>query len=217
MGPSATAAPPLVEPPDPNQASDDALVDRIRAGEADAALAILSERYGTRIQHFVRGLVRDRHVAQDVTQEVFEKVFARSELYRVGTNFKAWLFEVARNQALSALRLRRRAPKPMSSYGSADREPEELFESRTATPPGETAEEHELMTALQDAVAALPAHYREVFTLCVQQGRPYQEAAQALGIPTGTVAIRIMRARKRLYRMLQHHLGRIRRPPACFL
>jgi DNA-directed RNA polymerase specialized sigma24 family protein len=65
-------------------------------------------------------------------------------------------------------------------------------------------------------VAELPEHYQTVFDLCVRQGRPYQEAGKVLGLPTGTVAIRIMRARKRLFGALGKHLDRLRRPPACF-
>ena len=55
-----------------------------------------------------------------------------------------------------------------------------------------------------------------MFDLCVRQGRPYQEAAQVLGMPQGTVAIRIMRARRRLFGELGRHVERLRRPPACF-
>ena len=59
------------------------------------------------------------------------------------------------------------------------------------------------------------ARYLDTGELCVRRGVPYQEAAKKLGIPTGTVAIRIMRARKRLYAQLSHHMDRLRRPPAC--
>ena len=72
------------------------------------------------------------------------------------------------------------------------------------------------MSALASAIEQLPAHYQSVFDLCVRQGKPYQEAGALLGIPTGTVAIRIMRARKRLFGALSRHLDRLRRPPACF-
>ena len=72
------------------------------------------------------------------------------------------------------------------------------------------------MAAFQQALDGLPEHYRSVFELCIRQGKPYQEAGEQLGLPTGTVAIRIMRARKRLFGALQQHLGRLRRPPACF-
>jgi RNA polymerase sigma-70 factor (ECF subfamily) len=194
--------------------SDEELIAMLQAGETETAIAELDVRYGKRIYHFVLGMVRDVHLAQDVTQEVFEKVLLKHDLYRPGTNFRAWLFEVARNQALTALRSRQRLPRPVSSLQPTDAG--DLLETLPAEPVAQQLEEDEFMAAFQTAVDELPEHYRAVFELCVRQGRPYQEAGQALGLPTGTVAIRIMRARKRLFTALQQHLGRLRRPPACF-
>jgi RNA polymerase sigma-70 factor (ECF subfamily) len=193
--------------------------DELVAGlETDARLDCFDEllaRYGRRVQHFVAGILRDQHLAQDVAQEVFEKLLAKSRLYQSGTNFRAWLFEVARNQALSVLRRRRRSPRALSSLGiDADGGGDPL--SHLPARDEQALEEGELMSALAAAIADLPRTAREVFELCVQQGRTYQHAADRLGIPTGTVAIRIMRARRRLFRALSGHLGRIRRPPACF-
>jgi RNA polymerase sigma-70 factor (ECF subfamily) len=197
--------------------SDDALMLLIEQGDADTGLSGLQERYGRRILHFVRGLVRDAHLAQDVTQEVFEKVYLKSHLYQQGTNLRAWLFEVARNQALSALRARRRTPRPISSLAShADDDDQDMLESIPEIRENRDLEEREFMQAFATAVDDLPERYRTVFNLCVREGRPYQEAADLLGLPTGTVAIRIMRARKRLFQALSRHLGRLRRPPACF-
>lgn len=208
----------LHPPVDPiGQCSDEELVALLQAGESGPALTGLEQRYGKRIYHFVHGMVRDPHLAQDVTQEVFEKLLLKNELYRPGTNFRAWLFEVARNQALSALRSRQRLPRPISSLQHhEDGEPTDLIDTIQAPADGRALEEEEFMAAFQAAVAELPEHYRTVFDLCVRQGVPYQDAGRELGLPTGTVAIRIMRARKRLFATLQHHLGRLRRPPACF-
>jgi RNA polymerase sigma-70 factor (ECF subfamily) len=194
--------------------SDEELIAMLQAGETETAIAELDVRYGKRIYHFVLGMVRDVHLAQDVTQEVFEKILLKHDLYRPGSNFRAWLFEVARNQALTALRSRQRLPRPVSSLQPVDGG--DLLETLPADPVGQELEEEEFMAAFQTAVDELPEHYRAVFELCVRQGKPYQEAGKALGLPTGTVAIRIMRARKRLFTALQHHLGRLRRPPACF-
>jgi RNA polymerase sigma-70 factor, ECF subfamily len=194
--------------------SDEDLVSQLQAGTIDSPLTELERRYGKRIYHFVLGMVRDAHLAQDVTQEVFEKVLLKHDLYRPGTNFRAWLFEVARNQALTALRSRQRLPRPISSLPPV--EGTDLLDELPAEPARLDLEEEEFMTAFQNAVLELPAHYRSVFELCVRQGKPYQDAGAELGLPTGTVAIRIMRARKRLFHALQHHLGRLRRPPACF-
>ena len=91
----------------------------LTSGQTDVAMEGIESRYGKRIYHFVHGMVRDTELAQDVTQEVFEKVLVKHDLYRAGTNFRAWLFEVARNQALSALRTQKRMPRPISSLPAA--------------------------------------------------------------------------------------------------
>ncbi len=194
--------------------TDESIVQLLQAGHTEQALTELEQRHGRRIYLFVNGMVRDPHLAQDVAQEVFEKVLLKHDLYRPGTNFRAWLFEVARNQALTALRNRQRLPRPVSSVQTTDGH--DLLDALPARPISQSLEEEEFMAAFQTAVNDLPEHYRTVFDLCVRQGKPYQEAGRELGLPTGTVAIRIMRARKRLFTALQHHLGRLRRPPACF-
>ncbi|MFT4842101.1 MAG: RNA polymerase sigma factor (sigma-70 family) [Planctomycetota bacterium] len=195
--------------------TDEDLVRQLKAGETENAMTQLDLRYGKRIYRFVQGMIRDPHLAHDVTQEVFEKVLLKHGLYRQGTNFRAWLFEVARNQALTMLRARNRLPKPISSLNTNNEEGD-FLDSVPAKPESEALVEEEFMTAFQKAVDDLPEHYSVVFDLCVRKGRPYQEAGKELGLPTGTVAIRIMRARKKLFTALQHHLGRLRRPPACF-
>ncbi len=197
-------------------ASDEDLVASLQNGESEYALTALEARYGKRILHFVQGMVRDQHLAQDVTQEVFEKLLLKNDLYRPGTNFRAWLFEIARNQALSALRSQKRLPRPASALQTSDRDEVDLLATLPAKNDDRALEVEEFMSAFRAAVASLPDHYREVFELCVRQGVAYQEAGKQLGLPTGTVAIRIMRARKRLFGALQKHLGRLRRPPACF-
>ena len=212
---------PPTDRPRPRTQTDDALMAQMSGGDpsgANDSLAELERRYGARVEGFVHGLVRDDHLAQDVTQEVFEKLYLKNHLYRTGTNFRAWLFEIARNQALSALRTRRRQPRPVSSLAvvGADEDGDDLLDHVADHRVVRDLEERELMDAFADAVEGLPQRYREVFELCVRNGRSYQEAAVQLEIPTGTVAIRIMRARKRLFAELSRHVERIRRPPACF-
>ena len=109
------------------------------------------------------------------------------------------------------------SPRPISSLTAfAEDDDQDLLESIPELRENRDLEEREFMQAFADAVNELPERYRTVFNLCVREGRPYQEAAEALDLPTGTVAIRIMRARKRLFQALSRHLGRLRRPPACF-
>src|SRR5262249_36337641 len=101
-------------------ATDEELVARLQQGDAATAMAGLQERYARRIFLFAHGMVRDQHLAQDLVQEVFEKVLLKHELYHAGTNFRAWLFEIARTQALSALRAQRRLPRPVSALLGPD-------------------------------------------------------------------------------------------------
>jgi RNA polymerase sigma factor (sigma-70 family) len=197
--------------------TDEELIATLQSGNAEQGLLGIEQRYGSRLLNFVHGVVRDQHLAQDLVQEVFEKVLYKHDLYQPGTNFRAWLFEIARNLALSALRQQKHLPRPVSALvHHADTEPQDLLANVADSHEDHALEETELMDAFRAAVADLPAHYRTVFELCVQEGLPYQEAGRQLGLPTGTVAIRIMRARKRLFGALQKHLGRLRRPPACF-
>ena len=198
--------------------TDDQIMSQINAGNVESSLATLRGRYGRSILNYVGKIVRDEHLAEDVAQEVFAKIFFRSHQYRPGSSFRAWLFSVARNQALTALRSSRNTPTAVGNleiYRQTWGEDGDLLENLPDRHIDRRLEEREFMTAFSEALSGLPEHYRRVFELCVQQGVSYQTAAETLGIPIGTVAIRIMRARKRLYRELAHHMGRLRRPPAC--
>lgn len=203
-------------PHHPSTMTDDELVALINAGDAEAGLAELQTRYMGKVLRRVRHLVKDAHLSQDITQEVFVKIFLKSHLYRQGTNFSAWLLEIARNQALSALRSRARQPRPVSSLSTANDDGHTVLEILRSNGHGRDAEERELAEVFRKAVEALPEHYRQIFQMCVCEEIPYAVASRMLSLPSGTVAIRIMRARQRLFQAMEPHLDRLRRPPACF-
>jgi RNA polymerase sigma-70 factor (ECF subfamily) len=205
----------IEQPPAPplRDASDDELVAMIVRGEVDAGLAGLHARYARRLTAFVRGMVGDVHLAADITQEVFAKLLTKASTYRPGTQFRAWLLQVTRNHALTVLRALRHRPRALS--GLEGIEPDEVLAELQDPHEDHVREEQELMEALRGAVDRLPESYRVAFNLCVRDGASYADAAKSLGIPTGTVGIRIMRARQRLFAALCKHFGRIRRPPAC--
>lgn len=194
---------------------DRLLLAFIEDGDQDS-FQTLVEKYSGRVHRYILGFVRDDTLADDITQEVFLKVFLKHALYQPGTHFRAWLFEVARNQALSALRRARRIPRPLTALnlGEEDRDPFEAHVVEAFDAPHLIEEEFQKL--FHDAVETLPPIYREVFHYCVIEGHTYEQASQYLEIPKGTVAIRLMRARKRLFRALSPHIGRVRRPPACF-
>src|SRR5262249_52953270 len=116
---------------------------------------------------------------------------------------------------LSELRKRRRRPRPVTSLRDHGLAHHELLDAIPARGNGRELEESELMARLHDAVDALPARYRDVFRTCVELGKTYEGASELLGIPLGTVAIRIMRARRRLFERLKGTFENLRRLPAC--
>ena len=202
---------------DLHHATDDALMAIINGGRAEEGLAILQDRHASRVFDCANSVLRDPQLSQEVTNDTFAKVFFKSHLYRPEGRFLPWLLEVTRNHALSTLRSQRHAPYPLGSLASPGDDGEGDFLQQVGDDRHHRhAEEREFAAAFDAAFAALPDRYREVFELCVHQGMFYKEAARKLGLPTGTVAIRIMRARKQLFRQLSRHLDRVRRMPACF-
>jgi RNA polymerase sigma-70 factor (ECF subfamily) len=200
----------LCLPTPASPASDDALVARLASGDREPAMAALQERYGRAILGFVRRRLGDDHLAEDVVQEVFARVFRKHHLYRLGTSFRAWLFEIARNETRTALRALRQRPAILSALAAPG-----PLETRGVTDAAHALEIDELFAVFDRACRRLPKHYAEAFELCGRRGLTYQQAADRLGVPIGTIGIRILRARKRLFRSLAPYLGRLRRPPAC--
>ena len=86
------------------RSTDDQLMAQLDAGETEPAITILRHRYEAAVKKLVHKIVRDRHTTEDVVQDVFLKVFLKAHQYQIGTNFRAWLFGIARNQALNTLR-----------------------------------------------------------------------------------------------------------------
>ncbi len=205
---------PAGAPLDLTALSDDQLMARLVEGHLEDSLAELQRRHRPALRQMIAALIQDDDLAQDVTQETFERVFLHCDRYVPRDQFRSWLCEIARNQALSALRSRRRAPRPFSSFATDDEEGTPFEQSIGREAPREL-EERELMEAFDRAVGALPERYQQVFRLCVLQGLQYREAGALLNVPTGTVAIRLMRARKLLFGALAQHFDRLRRPPAC--
>jgi RNA polymerase sigma-70 factor (ECF subfamily) len=188
--------------------ADDDLMQMIRDGAADLALPVLERRYGREIRRVVQAILRDPSLAADAADEVIEKIWLKRQRYSHGTNFRAWLLGVARNHALTVLRGRRRAARvgtPMS-FGGEEFGGDPIEQRAAVVDDG--AEADELGDALNVAVADLPDRYRTVFEMCVREQRPYSEVSKELDLPKGTVAIRIRRARQRLFGALAHRLER---------
>jgi len=142
--------------------------------------------------------------AEDATQEAFISAFRNLRSYR-GGSFKAWLMRIATNACYDELRRRQRRPTiPLEPVNEED---EEIESPTWIADPGESpeqaAERLELNRAIQYCLENLPPDFRSVVILVDIQGLDYDEAAQAIHKPVGTVKSRLARARQRLRDCLQ--------------
>jgi len=165
-----------VEEPDPAAL-------RAAAGGDVAAFTALVRSYQAAVWRFVRHLVGDAALAEDLTQETFLRVHRGLAGFDGRSRFTTWLFRVARNTAIDELRARER------------RDRLSLPEATTAPSPEHG---HELRAALD----SLPVDLREAILAVEVLGVSYADAAVMLDIPAGTVKSRVHRARERLVRWL---------------
>ena len=162
------------------------------AGEAEAALRLLYDRYAGPLMAFAFHLTWDRSAAEDAVQEAFLRVWRSADRFRAGARLEPWLYRIARNEALDAgARARgkvRGAPRFSDRLRTID-PPEEP----AAAPPIPTPEA-ELSSALQAAIARLPERLRMAFVLVRLGHRSQEDAAQLLDVPVGTIKSRVAAA-----------------------
>lgn len=174
--------------------SDEMLVERYRAGQTQA-FEILLERYRVELFHFLVRMTGSRSLADDVFQEAFLQVHLSIDSFETDRRFKPWLFTIAANKARDQLRRSHRRPEsplmaPISPGGEAG--PTYIDLMRDDSPlPEEDASRRETQERVRQAVEAMPEHLREILVLSYFHRFPYQEIAQMLGIPLGTVKSRL--------------------------
>jgi RNA polymerase sigma-70 factor (ECF subfamily) len=169
----------------------------------ETCLAILIRRYERELFSYLRRLTTDATLAEDVFQSTFLQVHLKRHLYEEGRPFRPWLYTIATNQAIDALRRNRRHQRP-----SLDTEHDakscdaaaslmDLVASSAADPlaGAELAERRELVRATVDGLAE---HLRSVVVLSYYQGMKYKDIADLLKIPVGTVKSRLHTAVRRL-------------------
>lgn len=182
--------------------SDEQLIRDALAGDQRAYKELLA-RHRQSIYHVIFKIVRSNEEAADLVQETFMKAFGSLGSYRFEYRFSTWLYKIAANNAIDHLRKKRiealSLDRPVQTKDGEvaleipdwSQNPEEdLYRKRRAVTIG-------------DAIDSLPAKYREVIVLRHQQDRSYEEIAEQLRIPVGTVKARIFRARELLKKKLK--------------
>lgn len=154
------------------------------------------------LYNFAHWLAQDRSEAEDLVQETYAKALKGFSSFQAGTNFRAWMYRILRNTFLTS-----RTGLKASAMVALDSDDVPELPAGPETP--ETLFlEHAQQQALQAAIESLPVHFREVLLLCEVEEMSYQEIAEALSIPMGTVMSRLSRARKALRLILQEKLVR---------
>jgi len=188
--------------------SDEDLMGRV-AEDDERAFTELVRRFQGRVTNLISRVLNDREASDDLAQEVFVRVFVHRRNYRRGSKFSTWLFTIAANLAKNEIRRRVRR----RNWFSLDALQEVLSDSTMALADPTEGQEvslqrQQLQGVIGTAIAAVPEKYRLALVLRDVEGLAYEEIAEVLGVPGGTVRSRINRARGMLKRKLQPLLRR---------
>ena len=206
---SPSAAPPAASD------SDAQLVERAAAGD-HRAYELLVIKYQRRIERLIGRMVRDVDLVPDIAQETFIRAWRALHQFRGDAQFYTWLYRIAVNTAKKSLLELKRNPVVIEAAlqaGDDDDETSRRDNELTAesTPESELAA-REIAAAVNAAMEALPEDLRQAVTLREIEGMSYEEIAEAMDCPIGTVRSRIFRAREaisaRVKPLLSHQTGK---------
>jgi RNA polymerase sigma factor (sigma-70 family) len=160
--------------------------DRPSAGFEELAMPLFDSLY-----NFASWLVHNKTNAEDLVQETYLKALRSFASFQPGTNFRAWMFRILRNTFLSS-----RSTLDRRMTVEIDSEDDVPALAATSATPESLLIERSRKNAVQNAIEQLPIIFREVILLCDVEDASYQEIAEILSIPIGTVMSRLARARK---------------------
>ena len=178
------------------------LVRRCLAGD-EKAYRELIELYQAQVYSLALRMVRRREDAEDVAQETFVRMFRALDRYDPGRPFGAWLMTIASRLCIDHIRRRRVNPVSLTHHEPGSDETWELDVEDPGLGPDEITSRSEEERRSNELIQTLPPHYRVVVVLRHQQDLSYEEIAQALNLPLGTVKARIHRAREILKSRLE--------------
>jgi len=193
--------------PSLREITDQQVVELAKQGR-EAAYRELVRRYERPVFSLIFRMVRNRELAEDLSQETFVKVLNAVESYRPEFKFSSWVFKIANNAAID--HLRRRELDTLSLDGSPHAETPEMIEATAlqvgsqGESPLDEVEARELGGAIEEGIQKLRPEYRTCILLRHVEGRSYEEIAEILNLPLGTVKTYIHRARNELRISLAH-------------
>jgi RNA polymerase sigma-70 factor, ECF subfamily len=195
--------------------ADAVLVERVKRGD-QRAFELLVIKYQRRVERLIGRMVRDADLVQDIAQESFIRAYRALPQFRGDSAFYTWLYRIAVNTAKKALVDLKRDPVITESALRGPDDGEETSRVENEPSDGETPDavlaSKEIAQAVNAAIEALSEDLRQAITLREIEGLSYEEIADAMNCPIGTVRSRIFRAREaiaeRLRPLLNHTDGR---------
>lgn len=162
------------------------IIRNIINGDIDS-FKILVQRYQKPVISMIKNMINDSHLCEDIAQDVFFTVFKKLKSFDPAcSRFSTWLFTIAKNKSLNALKKKR-----ILSI-------EAISEKADMNTPPENLQNQEFFDMLDKALYDLPARQKAAFILAEFENLPYQEIAQIQGVRIGTVKSRINRAKAKL-------------------
>ncbi len=172
---------------------DNEMIAQVQAGDRNAFDQLVSE-YQTRVVNIAYGMLSDREDAYDAAQEVFIKIYKNIGGFRMDSALSTWIYTITRNVCTDFLRKRKEA---VSLDAEDENRPKTEPEDQKHTPEARI-EQTETQRMVREAIAQMDENYRLVITLYDLEGLSYDEIAQIIGCPVGTVKSRLSRARENL-------------------
>jgi len=192
------------------EADDDlALVSRAKAGEAEAFRALVV-RHQRRVYGVALGIVKDRDLAWDVSQEAFVRVHAHLAEFKGESSFSTWVLRIGSHLAIDALRKERSSSKEdIDEVRDVDLASgsEGILATGLGNDPQQNLLRRELATQMTQALAQLPEKHRIILVLREVEGLSYEELSERLEIPKGTVMSRLFHARTKMQVLLRRYAG----------
>jgi RNA polymerase sigma-70 factor (ECF subfamily) len=191
------------------EADDLALVSRAKAGDPEAfrALVVRTQR---KVYAVALGIVKDRDLAWDISQEAFVRVHTHLPEFKGESSFSTWALRIVSHLAIDSVRKERTAAKDdiddvreTDLAGGA----EGILATELGNDPQENALRRELAGKMAEALAQLPEKHRTILVLREVEGLSYEELAERLGIHKGTVMSRLFHARKKMQALLREYAG----------
>ena len=168
------------------------------------AYEFLVSKHRAAIFHIINRIVRNEDAANDLVQETFMKAFSSLPSYRSEYRFSTWLYKIAANSSIDFLRKRRIQALSLDRPMETEDGQVEIEVADYSFHPEKDLERKEKRFTIEEAIDSLPVKYREVIIYRHKDDKSYEEIADLLNIPVGTVKARIFRARELLKKKLRH-------------